>query len=246
MKPHCLIRASQALGVALSLASAAAAAAATTCSVESRPLALVELYTSEGCNSCPPAERWLNGVDALGRQGLVPLALHVDYWDYIGWKDPFAQAKFTDRQRQLAKRSRANAVYTPGVFANGLEYRGWRGGDAPAAPAASWPATLTQAIDAGSRVATLTLRSADAGAQVFFAVTESNLTTHVKAGENKGETLTHNHVVREWHAATPKREAGAWVAAARISYSRPGTLVAFVEDRTGRVRTVAAAPLCGL
>src|SRR4051794_5009755 len=74
---------------------------AASCSADSpqHTLALVELYTSEGCSDCPPADRWLR---SLKPGSVVPIAFHVDYWDYIGWKDPFARAAFSARQRELA------------------------------------------------------------------------------------------------------------------------------------------------
>src|SRR4029079_9042142 len=83
--------------------------------------ALVELYTSEGCDSCPPADRWLAALASRGHgpDRLVPIALHVDYWDYIGWKDPYAKALFSSRQRKLAQVMRAKIVYTPQVLLQG-------------------------------------------------------------------------------------------------------------------------------
>src|SRR5688572_25171016 len=91
--------------------------------------ALVELYTSEGCDSCPPADRWLSG---LGERGYVPsrvapLSLHVDYWDYIGWKDPYAKPAFSGRQRKLTQLQRLAFVYTPQVILQGRDFRAWRG-----------------------------------------------------------------------------------------------------------------------
>lgn len=86
---------------------------------------LIELYTSEGCSSCPPADRWLSRLvdhPALWQQ-IVPIAFHVDYWDYIGWKDRFARPEFTNRQRQYANESGLSTIYTPGVLANDKEWR---------------------------------------------------------------------------------------------------------------------------
>jgi len=101
--------------------------AASRCAQHSpaHTVALVELYTSEGCSSCPPADRWLASLaeqQAAGR--LVSLALHVDYWDYIGWQDPWAQPGFAVRQRQLAK---GGTIYTPEVFIGQRELRRWYG-----------------------------------------------------------------------------------------------------------------------
>src|SRR3954466_11198991 len=107
----------------------AAVAHGEKCTARSGPqtAALVELYTSEGCDSCPPADRWLSG---LGRRGLapdrvVPLSLHVDYWDYIGWKDPYAKREFSSRQRKLTQLQRNAFVYTPQVMLQGRDYREW-------------------------------------------------------------------------------------------------------------------------
>src|SRR5215510_12044549 len=90
-------------------------------------VALVELYTSEGCDSCPPADRWLSALGSRGHgpDKVVPIALHVDYWDYIGWKDPYAKALFTSRQRKLAQVMRAKIVYTPQVLLQGEDFRRW-------------------------------------------------------------------------------------------------------------------------
>src|SRR5512134_1318682 len=89
--------------------------------------ALVELYTSEGCDSCPPADRWLSSLGSRGHapDRVVPVALHVDYWDYIGWKDPYAKALFSSRQRRLAQVMRAKIVYTPQVLLQGEDFRRW-------------------------------------------------------------------------------------------------------------------------
>jgi len=90
-------------------------------------VALVELYTSEGCSSCPPAERWLSSLAARDYvpERVVPLALHVDYWDYIGWKDPYAKREFSLRQRKLTQLQRMALVYTPHVMLQGRDFRAW-------------------------------------------------------------------------------------------------------------------------
>src|SRR5258708_3115069 len=91
--------------------------------------ALIELYTSEGCSSCPPAENWLSRLkESPGLwKDFVPLAFHVDYWDYLGWRDPWASKSFSDRQRNYAKQWRSDSIYTPGFVLNGKEWRDWSG-----------------------------------------------------------------------------------------------------------------------
>jgi hypothetical protein len=88
---------------------------------------LLELYTSEGCSSCPPAESWLSRLKespGLWKE-FVPVAFHVDYWDYLGWRDPWSSKTFTDRQHAYAHAWRSDSVYTPGFVLNGKEWRAW-------------------------------------------------------------------------------------------------------------------------
>lgn len=192
---------------------AAGQAMGATCSVKSPPhtVALVELYTSEGCSSCPPADRWLSGLAANGftADQVVPLALHVDYWNYLGWSDPFSQAQFSARQRELARLQRQRVVYTPQVTLQGEDYRGW--GNATrfaeavrAINARPARAELKLSLTASQTSMALALNgavgdtSARRGAQVFIALYENQLSTQVPAGENAGRTLRHDHVVRVW------------------------------------------------
>src|SRR6185369_4551296 len=116
---------------------------------------LVELYTSEGCDSCPPADRWLSslGAKGYGPDRVVPIALHVDYWDYIGWKDPYARAAFSARQRKMAALARAAAVYTPQVLLQGHDFRDWRSGgfDRMVAGINARPATARIALQLDTR-----------------------------------------------------------------------------------------------
>src|SRR5499427_2173097 len=93
---------------------------------------LIELFTSEGCSSCPPAEKWLSALKSsqeLWKQ-TVPVAFHVDYWDHLGWRDRFAKPEFTSRQQRYATAWGGDSVYTPSFVVNGKEWRGWFGGDA--------------------------------------------------------------------------------------------------------------------
>ena len=115
-----------AVGALLSLPALGA-----TCGARSgaSTVALVELYTSEGCDSCPPADRWLAGAfrGNADTARAIPLAFHVDYWDRLGWKDRFASAAFTERQYAAMRANHTGFVYTPQVLVQGRDFSGWRG-----------------------------------------------------------------------------------------------------------------------
>lgn len=115
--------------VLLSLAQIQPATAATEQVFNSgiEQTSLVELFTSQGCSSCPPAERWLGKLQNDPRlwKEVVPVAFHVDYWDYIGWQDSFAKPSYSDRQRRYRRDNAIGSVYTPGFVVNGREWRGW-------------------------------------------------------------------------------------------------------------------------
>ncbi|HEU0202301.1 MAG TPA: DUF1223 domain-containing protein [Burkholderiaceae bacterium] len=242
-------------------ALAATAAVTALCQIKSpaQSVALVELYTSQGCSSCPPADNWLSALPAsYAADRVVPLALHVGYWDYIGWKDPFARREFNERQRWLAQLNRNRTVYTPGVFVQAREAPHWsdkRAFEAAvrginAKPAAADIALTVTKLE-GSRVevaaAATTAALAAKEAALFVALTESGLATDVKAGENRGERLRNDHVTRDWSGALP-------LASSRVVLNAPDTasdrlaLVAFVQDRqSGEVLQAVRLPLksCG-
>ncbi|HEU4353812.1 MAG TPA: DUF1223 domain-containing protein [Burkholderiales bacterium] len=183
---------------------------AAPCVSESGPgtAALVELYTSEGCSSCPPAERWLGTLaERYPGTAVVPLALHVDYWDYIGWKDSYAKREFALRQRKLSQLQRMALVYTPQVMLQGRDFRRW-GTEAfdeavkqiNAQPArARLKLTLLNVDERGLAVEVRAeLAQPVADAALYLASYQSKLESKVMAGENRGRILTHDHVVLEW------------------------------------------------
>lgn len=157
---------------------------------------LVELYTSEGCSSCPPADRWLSTLrtnPGLWKQ-FTPIAFHVDYWDYIGWNDEFAQAAFGDRQRRYADEGASRFVYTPGLFRSGSEWSGWRTGEDPATEDGD-VGKLKLLVDGAIVTAQFDAqRDNDENLMLHVAILGMNLETRVKAGENKGKTLRHDFV----------------------------------------------------
>lgn len=237
---------------------------ALQCSTESGPhtAALVELYTSEGCSSCPPADRWLQSLGARGYAPgrVVPLSLHVTYWDYIGWKDPYAQQRFTDRQRKLAQVMQARVIYTPQVVLQGKDFRGWYGGGFDAAVKAINArrpgAKIALALEGGggnalhAQVRAELLDPALApDAELYLASFENKLVSSVSAGENEGRKLQHDYVVFEWVGPVPFR-AGK-LAEKRSLPLVPGAVpahsgvAAFVQNRrTAEVLQALMLPAC--
>jgi hypothetical protein len=219
--------------------------------------ALVELYTSEGCNSCPPADRWLSGVGkAYAAASVVPLALHVDYWDYIGWKDPFAKREFSQRQRRLSQLQRAALVYTPQVLLQGQDFRAW---GQPAFGRAverinAQPARASlelEILGAGAAALRLRLRAdvsdprQEPAASVYVAAFESRLESRVTAGENRGRVLNHDYVALEWQGPYGLGERELKVGLLPMARSADSGVVAFVQNRsTAEVLQALLLPAC--
>jgi hypothetical protein len=159
-------------------------------------IALIELFTSEGCNSCPPADRWLSKLKADPRlwKAFAPIALHVDYWDYIGWSDRFARSEYSSRQRQYVSEDGARFVYTPGFFRDGQEWQGWRrAGSVPTDT--SRPGNLNVVVeDRAVAVRFTPAREYRSDLTVHVAVLGMDLETRVRSGENHGKTLRHDFV----------------------------------------------------
>ena len=224
-------------------------------------VALIELYTSEGCDSCPPADRWLSALDFGSPPArAVALAFHVDYWDRLGWRDRFGSAAFTARQHEQMARRHAAFVYTPQVLLQGTDFSMWNDASQPVAALAAINARparatielavaplddRTAAVDLHVLIPQLRDR---AHAAVAVALTQSGLASDVKAGENAGKRLQHDHVVRSWRAGAPIGVAGEL----RQHFSLPlpaerGPLeiVAFAENTaSGEVLQALALPIC--
>jgi hypothetical protein len=243
----------------------APAAAAAQCRAESGSgtAALVELYTSEGCDSCPPADRWLS---SLGRGGLVPerlvpIALHVDYRNYIGWKDPYARRAFFNRQRKMAALARSALVYTPQILLQGREFRGWgtRAFDAAVArinarPALARIALMLAAPHKAALEVSLLAELLDpvpkSRAAAYLAAFENKLVSQVAAGENRGRTLDHDFVVLEWvgpleFGASPRIAERRSLPLLPKAVPQHSGVVAFVQDRSsGEVLQALMLPVC--
>jgi len=246
------------------LSLAFASARAGQCAAESprHTVALVELYTSEGCDSCPPADRWLSSLGSLGYgpDRVVPIALHVDYWDYIGWKDPYARRAHAGRQRKMAQLARVALVYTPQVLLQGRDFRGWQGaafGQAVAQiNARPARARIGLRLDAREPDAFRVEASAEllgsptpADAALYLAAYENKLVSEVTAGENRGRRLAHDYVVLEW-VGPVELAGGRRVEQRRLpllpkAVAAHSGVAAFVQDRaTGEVLQALMLPAC--
>ena len=178
----------------------------------SRVPVLLELFTSEGCSSCPPADRLLQYLDTkqpVAGADLIVLSEHVDYWDRLGWRDPFSSPQYTGRQQEYASRFSRGGVYTPQLVVDGRF--GFVGSDGPEAVSAIEKAirepkisvTIGHVTRAGNQVAAhielpASAQSPKRGKAVLYvAIADTKVESHVTRGENGGHTLPYKHVVRE-------------------------------------------------
>jgi hypothetical protein len=252
----------RALTVFALLLHATHAFSASDCRVASGSvvLPLVELYTSEGCDSCPAADRWLNAQFPAGLPAAAAvLAFHVDYWDRLGWKDRFAAPAWTERQYAAAHATRSNLVYTPQVLVQGRDFPDWRAagkGKAALAAAGARPARANIMLEAAPRQGAVAVKAtarvpggADRkGAALFVALADSGLVSEVKAGENAGARLSHDHVVRAMRGGIRVDAngdiAGDVVLSLPAEAGTATTVVAFVQNsETGEILQALTLPL---
>jgi hypothetical protein len=238
-----------------STALAAADATRAACEVRSSdkpPLAVVELYTSEGCSSCPPADRWLSALRS--RDDVLALGFHVDYWDRLGWRDRFATPATTQRQHDVQRALGTPYVYTPQVVLNGRDLRAWSSTRLDAMPAGAFDVHL---VRDGTRF-TATVRAMSSAvarpgvpnpAQLagYWVVLEDGHVSRVRTGENAGETLRHDHVVVHYEPVPgrPLRrdDAASFTIDVQPSAQAPARRVAFVLTDARSANPVAAAVL---
>ena len=176
---------------------------------------VAELYTSEGCSSCPPADRWLSSQLSTPERAkkILALSFHVDYWNYIGWEDPYSKKQFTERQYAHKRAGNVSQIYTPQYVFSNREMRRWsQTGVIPQRLAAMQqdmaPVGLQVSLERKAanqvevRVKTQWLDERYSSGRLLVALYEDDLSQQVKAGENRGELLKHDRVVR--HLSEPK------------------------------------------
>lgn len=214
--------------------------------------ALIELYTSEGCSSCPPADRLVAKIaKEYGNREVYVLAYHVDYWNHLGWRDVFSSPAYSQRQRTYATYLKLDGVYTPQAIVNGRnEFVGSDEGKMRSA--------IQQGMSRSSSV-DLSLSNyrvnghtaslqyhASGGTQhntLMLAVIEKQATTQVKAGENDGRTLPHINIVQKLQAISLKNDAGnAEISLPNGFNSKDWGITGFIQNsRTGEIMAAKQA-----
>ncbi len=204
---------------------------------------LVELFTSEGCSSCPPADEFLRKLQAQPVDGvqLITLSEHVDYWDYIGWKDPNATPQLTARQNEYAKHFGARGSYTPQMVVDG-EFE-FVGSDSRALARAVEQAVKRQKVPLklalNGRALSITVEGTPPpGAEMILAVTQNSVASSVTRGENSGRRLLHDSVVRRWQSLGEAAASKETVVPAGAG----DTAVVFLQDKRSR-RVLGAASI---
>jgi hypothetical protein len=211
---------------------------------QSHPMVVVELFTSQGCSSCPPADEFM--AELASNPDVIALALHVDYWDYIGWKDIFAQSAFTDRQKAYATAIGSRTIYTPQMIINGAERVEGNNPDAVnmavtnhlAQPGSVVLQLLrngdTLTIDAVS--STVSTTSMD----VHLVRYTPEQTVEITRGENAGRTISYHNVVTDWQVL------GQWTPTTPLAMDATVTgddPVIVIIQKTGNDTIIAAARL---
>jgi hypothetical protein len=169
--------------------------------------AVVELFTSEGCSSCPPADEAVGKINTRD-QPVYILSFHVDYWDYLGWKDPYSNAAYSERQREYGTIFHLNSIYTPQIIVNGkTEFTGSDENKLQESIASSIKGkpetTLSLSLDrSGNKIAIRCNTSAGDGIKLNLALLQLRATDFIRRGENKGRTLHHFNIVRDFQSIT--------------------------------------------
>ena len=177
---------------------------------------LLELFSSEGCSSCPPAEKWLSALKTSPDlwKDFVPVSFHVDYWNYLGWRDPWSSKAFSDRQRLYARHWGGHSIYTPGFVLNGREWSDWQPqADRPTARHVNAGVLQASSPDLEHWVVSFSpALQARSDYEVSVAMLAGGLVSDVGAGENRGRRLVHDFVVTSLTTRSLKRQNDKWDA----------------------------------
>ena len=230
------------------------AEAACAINSDAQHAVLIEIYTSEGCSDCPPADKWLSRFKQAPASGahIVPLAYHVNYWDDLGWKDPYARAEFGQRQRAAVHRQQGRTVFTPQILIDGRTLLQWRDENSFASRVEA-----TTKLPAGAQIELsmdpqsdrnwqvhATVSGASRDAVLYLALFENGLVSQVTRGENSGKKLHHDFVVRQLAGPFPLGRDGSTTRNAALAIpadAKPKNMgVAAFVQRPGDGQTLQA------
>lgn len=235
------------------LVSATFAIAGGSTAIAGKGPVVVELYTSQGCHSCPPADAYLGKL--AKREGVIALSFHITYWDYLGWRDPFALPAATKRQRSYSRQFRRGYVYTPQMVIDGrAETVGSRSSsvDREIRRAKARDGKIAVTFEKGADGSLKAILPARANgdkpvrATVMMVLFDRAHTTKIKRGENAGKTLTYHNVVRAM------RKIGTWDGAAQTirvplhsagSGGRDGCVIIVQDQKTGHILGAGLMPM---
>lgn len=212
---------------------------AVPAAVQAQNTTVVELYTSQGCSSCPPADKLLHEI--AKRDDVIALAMHVDYWDYIGWKDQFADPQYTERQKAYARAAGARSIYTPQMIIGGMDHVV---GTKPAEVSAHLANHAKKAplVDVtGERNGnSITVRAEPAasriqgGVAVYVVTYRPSSTVDIRRGENAGRTLDYANVVVSLTEARPWTGRGSYELKASLPEAHPAVVI-FQRPEMGEI-----------
>lgn len=199
-------------------------------------VSLVELYSSESCSSCPPADKWISGLESHKDLWVkfVPVGFHVDYWNHLNWKDQLSSSKMTARQVAVSKTWPQPSVYTPAVVLSGTEWRGWRASPLERQLSTTSSKLGLQIVKSAQGQFRIQVSGQNSGVKyvVHIAKLGFGLSSKVTAGENSGKTLDHNFVVLDWQQQEliSGSQTTPFKFEEKIKSAKKYAIVAWIED----------------
>jgi hypothetical protein len=199
---------------------------------------LIELFSSEGCSSCLPAEKWMSELKRSPDlwKKMVPVAYHVDYWDHLGWRDRFSKPEFTEKQQRYASTwGGGDPVYTPGFVVNGKEWRGWFAGGVLTVPSNKIGVLRITMNDDAKLSATFAPKTIQPRALALnVALLGNDLESDVNSGENSGRKLRHDFVVLDFLQSDMGNQSNHWTGSVsfpnKSDGDKPSALAAWITD----------------
>ena len=219
---------------------------------EDKGFAVVELFTSEGCSSCPPADQLVAKIEKeVKDRPVYILAYHVDYWNHLGWKDAFSSADYSKRQQDYASYLHIQSIYTPQIIVNGrTEFVGSEEATLRSAitgnlkKAQGTPLSLTITADQNQATVKYTIDKADKGTALYIAVLQKNAQTKVERGENGGHTLSHVQIVQKLQKVSLSGDSGQTKVALPKGFDKQNwEIIGFLQNTNSGVLTGAAKAL---